>query len=105
VSVHDPKLLVPYVNGNTYTLADNGQGTIQMIQHGIGTPDSVVRDCGTINYIIGRIVLQEFMPYQADLNGEITITMNPKENDILPVRNNILFVKPEDILMTVLPNA
>jgi hypothetical protein len=105
VTVFDPKLLLPYTNGNTYTLSDNGQGTIQMIQHGVGTPAAVVRECGTINYITGQIVLQEIMPYQADASGNITITMSPKENDILPVRNNILFIKPEDVFVTVVANA
>lgn len=106
VEVHDPKLLLPYTNGNSYTLVDDALGNIQMIQHGIGLPDTVVRkSCGTIDYTTGLILLQEFMPFQADVNGNVEITVTPKQNDILPVRNNILFIKPEDVFVTVLPNA
>jgi hypothetical protein len=105
VTVHDPKLLLPYTNGNTYSLQDDGKGTIQMIQHAIGSPDAIVRTCGTIDYKTGHIFLQEFMPFQGDDTGSISLTMDPQENDIIPVRNNILFVKPEDIHVTVLANA
>ena len=106
VTVHDTKLLAatPYVNGNTYTFADDGTGNIQLIQHKIGVPDTVARLCGTINYTTGHIVLQEIIPYTADANGQISITMSPQQNDILPVRNNILYIKPEDIFVTVYPN-
>jgi hypothetical protein len=105
ISVHDPKLLLPYTNGNTYTLQDDGKGNIQMVQHAIGVPDVVVRNCGTVDYTSGHVFLQEFMPFQGDSTGSISITMDPQENDIIPVRNNILFVKPEDIEVTVLANA
>jgi hypothetical protein len=105
IVVHDPLLLVPYVNGNTYSLVDSN-GTIQLIQHGIGSPDAVVRkSCGTVNYKTGRITLQEFIPYQADANGDILIYMNAQQNDIIPVRNNILFIDPADVFITVLANA
>ena len=107
VTVHDAKLLLatPYVNGNTYTFSDDGKGNVQMIQHRIGVPDTVCRQCGTINYTTGEVVLQEIIPYTADANGQIAITMSPQQNDILPVRNNILYIKPEDILITVVANA
>ena len=107
VVVHDPKLLLPYTNGNTYTLVDDGKGTIQMIQHGIGTPDAIVRpSCGTINYTTGELTIQEFIPFQAsDTTGNISLTMSPQQNDIIPVRNNILFIQPADVSVTVLANA
>jgi len=106
VTVHDPKLLVPYQNGCTYTLQDDSNGIIQMVQHRIGTPNAVVRDCGTVDYTTGRIILQEFMPYYLDgTDGNISVTMSPSENDIIPVRNNILYIRPEDIFVTVLANA
>jgi hypothetical protein len=105
VSADDPNLLVPYVVGYTYTLADDENGNVQMIQHGIGIPNAVARICGTVNYATGKIILQEFIPYQADVNGQITIVMTPQQNDIVPVFNNILYIKPEDISMTVMANT
>jgi hypothetical protein len=106
IVVQDPKLLLPYVNGNTYSFKDDGNGNIQLIQQGIGTPNAVVRaSCGTVNYLTGAITIQEFIPYSADVNGNVTITMTPQQNDIIPVRNNILFIKPADVSVTVLANA
>lgn len=102
VVVHDPLLLVPYTNGKTYTLLDDREGTINLWEHGIGIPDAIVREAGTIDYETGRVTLNEFMPYLADEEGEIDITVNPLENDIVPVRNNILYVRPEDIQVTVI---
>lgn len=105
VTVFDPLLLIPYVDGYTYTFADDALGNVQMIRHGIGVPDAVARKCGTINYSTGEVVLQEIMPYQGDANGNISITMNPKQNDIIPVRNNILFIQDSDVFVSVLPNG
>jgi hypothetical protein len=103
IVTHDPKLLTPYRSGNTYTLTDDGLGTIQLIQHAIGVPDVVVRKCGTIDYTSGHITLAEFAPFQGDATGSISIIATPQENDIVPVRNNILFIKPEDIAVIVIP--
>ena len=102
VSVHDPKLNIPYVNGMYYTLQDDSRGNIQMWVHGIGISDSVVRICGSINYKTGHIALTEFMPYQVDADGSMSLIMTPLENDISPVRNNILFIKPQDIKITTI---
>jgi hypothetical protein len=100
VVVHDPLLLSPYVNGKSYMLQDDGQGSILMYQQGIGIATSVVRNAGIINYETGQITLTAFMPYQGDADGNVTLIMSPQVNDIIPVRNNILFIKPEDILVT-----
>jgi hypothetical protein len=106
VVVHDPKLLVPYVDGYTYNLKDDSNGNVQLVQSGIGIPDAVVRaSCGTINYTTGEITLQEFMPYQVDSAGNVSLTMTPQQNDIIPVRNNILFIQPTDVSVMVLANA
>jgi len=97
VTAFDIKLTSPYVNGKTYTIEDDGAGILNMYQHGIGIPDTVVRKCGTINYATGAILISEIIPSAADSNGDISLIMTPAENDIIPLRNNILFVKPEDI--------
>jgi hypothetical protein len=105
VTVNDPQLTTAYVNGNTYTLADDSNGNVTMIQHGIGVPNVVVRtSCGTINYTTGAITLQGIIPNQADVNGNISLIMSPAQNDIIPLQNNILFVQPSDINVTVLAN-
>lgn len=106
IVVQDPKLLVPYVKGNTYTFKDDSNGNLQMVQHGIGIPDAVVRTaCGTVNYSTGEVMIQEFIPFSVSTNGEITITITPQQNDIIPVSNNILFIDPADVYVTVIANG
>jgi hypothetical protein len=102
ITVHDIKLLVPFVDGKTYTIQDDALGNLQMIQHSIGLPDTIVRRCGTIDYALGHILIEQIIPFQADVNGAITVTMTPKENDVIPLRNNILFVQPEDITVVAI---
>ena len=86
-------------------MADDRLGNIQMYEHGIGIPDTIVRKVGTVNYTTGQIHLEQFMPYQGNLINEVSLIMTPKENDVLPLRNNILFIKPEDVFVTAIPVA
>ncbi len=105
VTAHDIKLTSPFVNGKTYTIVDDGIGNLNMVQHGIGIPEFVVRQCGSINYETGHILIQEIIPTQADSDGNITLIMSPAQNDIVPVRNNILFIQPADIEVTAIAHA
>ena len=105
VTVNDPFLSIAYVNGNTYTFGDDGKGNVTMIQNGIGIPSAVVRAlCGTVNYTTGAILLQEIIPDAADVNGNISLIMTPALNDIIPLQNNILYINPADITVTVIAN-
>jgi hypothetical protein len=105
ITVHDPLLLTPYSNGTTYTLTDDRQGNILMLQAGIGIPNSVVRkDAGTIDYTTGLVTLNQFMPFQGSPDGTISLIVSPAQNDVIPVRNNILFIQPQDISVVALPN-
>jgi hypothetical protein len=105
VTVTDPLLQVPYVAGNTYHIIDDGAGSLIMIQSALGTPDRMVRVCGTINYSTGEVSLSEIVPSQADVNGNLTMTVESLDNNVSPVRNNILYIDPTDITVNVLPIA
>lgn len=103
VVVFDPLLLSPYVNGKTYTIADDRGGKLFMYEDGIGIPRSIVRQVGTVDYAKGLVHLDQFRPFQGDINSEVSLIMTPKENDVLPRRNNILFIKPQDVFVTAIP--
>jgi hypothetical protein len=105
VETSDPKLSVAYVAGNTYTMADDSNGNLNLIQHGIGIATSVVRQCGTVNYTTGAIQVTQIIPSAVDINGNINLIMTPALNDIIPLQNNILYINPSDINVTVVPNA
>ncbi len=104
ITVHDTKLLISYQAGNTYNFLDDSLGNILLMQNSIGLPSQSVRKCGTINYLTGLINITEFIPYRADVNGQISITVSPQENDVIPVQNNILYIQPSDIHVNVLVN-
>jgi hypothetical protein len=105
VVVHDPLLLSPYTDGKTYTILDDRLGNLLLYEHGIGIPDVSVRKVGTINYTTGQVHLDQFMPYVGDETNTVSLIMTPKENDVLPLRNNILFIKPEDVSVVAIPVA
>ena len=105
VVVHDPLLLLPYVNGNTYTIADDRKGKLFLYQQGIGIPLAAVREVGTVDYEKGVIHLNRFMPYTGDASGAIDIIMSPKLNDVTPTKNNILYIKPQDVTVVAVPVA
>lgn len=105
VVVHDPLLLLPYVNGNTYTLGDDRNGKIFLYQQGIGIPLAPVREVGTVNYEKGTIHLNRFMPYRGDASDAVDIIMSPKLNDVIPTKNNILYIKPQDVTVVAVPVA
>jgi len=104
ITTQDPLVSSPYATGKTYTIGDDGEGNLTLLQSGIGIPTSVVRKCGTINYTTGQILIQEIIPAQADANGNISLIMSPAQNDIIPLQNNILFIQPSDITVTAIPN-
>lgn len=103
VSVHDPLMLLPYQNGNTYTIVDDRAGKLFMYQSGTGVAYTSVREVGTVNYEKGTIRLNRFMPYQGDSSGAIDLIMTPQLNDVIPTQNNILFIKEADIHVVAVP--
>lgn len=105
VVVHDPLLLLPYQNGNTYFIEDDRLGNLLLFQQGIGTATTSVRNVGTIDYKDGIVQLNEFMPFVGDSSNSVSLIVTPQENDVLPSLNNILFIKPEDISVVAVPIA
>jgi hypothetical protein len=103
VVVHDPLLLTPYQNGNTYYINDDRNGNLLLFQQGIGIATTSVRNVGTVNYTTGVINLNSFMPFQADANGNVSIIMTPQLNDVIPSLNNILFIQPSDVTVVAIP--
>lgn len=102
IVVHDNFL---YTAGDTHRVEDDGLGNLYLIKSAIGSPDSVVKKAGTINYATGQIELQELMPYDLISADFISLTMTPQENDVTPLRNTILIILPSDITVSVSASA
>ena len=93
-------------DGNTYTLVDDGAGIIKLARSTYTTTavtvDSPVvymiladgsENQGTIDYDTGKIVLNNFNPYtisDASTNIKLTITPSVNNQDITPLREQIL---------------
>lgn len=103
IVVQDPLMLIPYQNGNTYYITDDRNGNLLMYQQGIGIATTSVRNIGTVNYTTGVIVLNAFLPYQGDANGNVSLIMSPQLNDVTPALNNILFIQPQDVTVVAVP--
>ena len=59
-------------------------------------------NAGTLNYVTGEIVLNSFAPTSfADGGNTLKLTAYPAEKDILPLRNQILSIRDEDISVTM----
>jgi hypothetical protein len=59
-------------------------------------------NAGTLNYITGEIVLNSFAPTSfADGGNTLKLTAYPAEKDILPLRNQILSIRDEDVSVTM----
>lgn len=60
-------------------------------------------NAGTIDYDTGKIVLTAFAPTAfADGGNTLKIIANPRSTDILPLRNQILSIRAEDISITMI---
>jgi hypothetical protein len=93
-------------DGNTYTMVDDSIGNIKLAQstysNGVATINSPALYMtlvsgstlqGTIDYTTGKIVLNNFNPYtisDATTNIKFTVTPQTNNQDITPVREQIL---------------
>ncbi len=60
-------------------------------------------NAGTVDYATGKIVLPNFFPRAfADGGNTLRITVVPRDQDILPLRNQIITVRESDISVRVL---
>ncbi len=79
-------------NTNTLYLDDDGNGNIRSYFFESGTNRSYVDSTfGTIDYATGTITLPSLIPSGvSNTDGTITLTVQPRSNDVVPVRNQLL---------------
>jgi hypothetical protein len=81
---------------NCYLEENNG---IMRIYQLVATQNiGIVNNAGTLDYDTGKIVLTSFAPSAfADGGNTLKLTAYPAEKDILPLRNQILSIRDDDI--------
>jgi len=89
-------------DGNTYSLVDDGLGIMKVARTTSGVVDSPAvyftlpdgtQNQGTIDYTTGKVVLNNFNPYtitDGTTNIKFTVTPSVNNNDITPLREQIL---------------
>lgn len=90
-----------YLNQTCY-FGDDGLGTVYIYKLVDNARSIVAPSVGSIDYNTGEVILNAFVP-QALPSGKETIDLltQPKNNDIIPVRNQILSILDTDIAVTM----
>ena len=93
-------------NTNIYFLDDDGSGNIRRYKVDSGIRSYVNNNQGTINYTTGQITLTSLnITTVENIRGAastvIELTVKPNSNDIVPVRDQIIEIDIENILVTV----
>lgn len=85
--------------GNKCILEDDGDGNmwISSLQ---GSQHVYKKKTGTVNYETGVVILQDFEISGAE-NNYIKLYAVPRSNDVTSVRNTIISIKPEDVVINI----
>ncbi|MEK9697731.1 MAG: hypothetical protein VW270_18335, partial [Candidatus Poseidoniales archaeon] len=79
-------------NTNTVFLDDDGAGSLRLYYLVGGTTRTYLDNkIGTIDYTTGKLTIPSLtVTGTSNSNGTIDITVQPKSNDVVPVRNQLL---------------
>lgn len=90
-----------YAGFNQCYLEDNN-GIIRVYRLSGSTKVGVNNNTGTIDYTTGKVVLNSFLPYAfADGGVKLKLTAIPSSLDILPLRNQIVSIRDDNITVEV----
>ena len=87
-------------------IADNGSGILNVYRL-VGQVETIVsEEIGTVNYDTGQIVVNNFAPIQmSDEGSTMKFTVDPELQNIYVVRNQIISIRAEDILLSITDDA
>lgn len=93
-------------NGQANCFLDDNNGIIRIYQVVGGENIAILNSAGTVNYNTGKIILNSFSP-SAFADGGNTLKLNivPRDRDILPLRNQILQIRSEDITVNMIDDT
>lgn len=90
---------------NGYTrcyIADNGSGILNIYRQSGNTTVVIEESVGTVDYDTGQVIINNFAPTEmADEGSTMKFTVDPDLQNIYVVRNQIISVRDEDILLTI----
>jgi len=88
---------------DTYYIEDNAIGDLRLFyltaaNVKIYTPSYI----GTVNYTTGKISIDSINISQGDINGKITFTVEPASYDVISLRNQLAFIREQDIEVNII---
>jgi hypothetical protein len=91
------------ISGFSNCFLDDNDGIVRVYRSTTSGNIGVIPNAGTINYVTGQIVLTNFSPTAfADGTNVLKVTAVPKNKDILPLRNQILSIREENINLSLI---
>jgi len=81
----------------TCRLEDDNNGKLNIVAI-LDTTHRTIKTVGRVDYLLGQIVIEKFQP-AGYVGGPIRVQVLTKENDILGIKNNIIRIKPTDIII------
>jgi len=83
------------------SLIDN-DGVMQIVLIIGAATTVIVSDAGTVDYLTGKIVLSDFSPTLINsTENYIKIYAKPEINDVIPTRNQIVQIDPDDVTVSM----
>lgn len=91
------------INGYTRCyVADNGNGMLNIYRQSGNTTVIIEEDVGTVDYDNGQVVINNFAPTEmTDEGSTMKFTVDPENQNIYVVRNQIIAIRDEDIILTI----
>lgn len=97
------------LTSNAFTLAgesncflEDNNGVIRIYRVSGTNKIGINNAAGTLNYTTGKLILSSFSPTSfADGGNTLKLTATPKDVDVLPLRNQIISIRDDDISVTV----
>lgn len=91
-----------FTTGDIYGFQDDSNGVLQIYKL-VGSARIVIKkNAGSVNYATGLVKILNMFPHSIiDGSDILKVFCVPQNNDIAPVRNNILIVDPMDIKVSM----
>jgi hypothetical protein len=95
-----------FINGDVYFFDDDSNGVLRIYKF-IGTTKTYTTpNTGTVDYAAGTITITNLLPSDViDSDKQLRITVIPAQNDVIPVRNNIIEIDPAQITVNMVVNS
>lgn len=87
-----------YFGDSQCYISDDGHGNLNIYKTVVGERRLIDTGLGTVNYDTGRVQVFDFAP-ESENDSQLVITVFPRDHDIFSIRNQILEILPDNIIV------